>query len=292
MPKHQASRPIKPNEFILITGCSSGIGLATACLLHEQGYRVIASCRHAKDLPRIAAYGFFHCLALDLADSRCIEQAWKTLMNLTDNRLFALFNNGAFGLPGALEDISREALEYQFNTNVFGTHQLTQLAVKHMLEQGYGRILHNSSVLGYTAMSLRGSYNASKFALEGLAATQRLELFSDPVDIILLQPGPIMSQFRQNAFKHYQHWVSQKPSRYEHIYQHMIARLTAETATAPFTLPAEVVAQVVLKALQTKQPKIQYRITLPSKVFYLLRRLLPAGWLDRILILVSGGGKR
>ncbi len=287
-----SSRPIRPYECVLITGCSSGIGLASAQLLHQQGYKVIAAYRNPDDFARLEAYGFYANVQLDLADPNSVEQAWQRVLDITDQHIYALFNNAAFGTPGALEDISRKALENQFQTNVFGTHQLTQLAIKQMLKQGYGRIIHNSSVLGFTAMSLRGSYNASKFALEGLAATQRLELAHDPIDLVLLQPGPIMSQFRHNAYQNFLQWVAGQPSRHAQTYQNMIARLTANTAPAPFTLPAEAVAQVLLAVLRSQRPKLQYRITLPSKAFHLLRRLLPARWLDRLLIIASGGGKR
>ncbi len=292
MKSMQSSRPIRPYDTVLISGCSSGIGLATAELLHRQGYQVIATYRKTEDLSRLEAYGFFGYIQLDLADSNSINQAWQKALDLSNHKIYALFNNAAFGIPGALEDVSREALENQFQTNVFGTHQLTQLAVKHMLVHGGGRILQNSSVLGFIPMSLRGSYNASKFALEGLTATQRLELANDPIDLVLLQPGPIISQFRHNAHQNYLKWIADQPSRYEATYHNMINRLTAETAPAPFTLPAEAVAEVALKALRAQRPKVHYAITFPTKAFHLIRRLLPARWLDYLLILASGGGKR
>ncbi|SFR51192.1 SDR family NAD(P)-dependent oxidoreductase [Thiomicrospira sp. ALE5] len=287
-----SSRPIRPYEYVLITGCSSGIGLATAELLQRHGYHVIATYRKTDDQQRLAAYGFAGLVQLDLADQNSVNQAWQQALEIASGQIYCLFNNAGFGIPGALEDISRAALEEQFHTNVFGTHQLSQLAIKQMLKQGYGRILHNSSVLGFTPMSLRGCYNASKFALEGLAATQRIELASKPIDIALLQPGPIVSQFRHNAHQNFIRWVADQPSRHEQTYQNMIARLTANTAPAPFTLPAEAVAKVALKALRAKRPKAQYAITLPTHLFHILRRLLPVRWLDRLLIKVSGEGKR
>ena len=191
------------SKTVFITGCSSGIGYTTAVELKSRGYRVICSARKQADVARLQAEGF-DCLQLDLADSVSIQQTVKQLLVLTDGRLDALFNNGAFGQPGAVEDLSRDVLRDQFETNVFGTHELTNLIIPVMRQQGYGRIIYNSSVLGFVAMKFRGAYNASKFALEGLVDTLRLELRGSGVEVVLIEPGPITSRFRANAFKLYQ----------------------------------------------------------------------------------------
>lgn len=173
---------------IFITGCSSGIGYTTADVLKKRGHRVICSARKAEDVARLIDEGY-ECLSLDLADSDSIQSAVDQLRVMTDDHVDALFNNGAFGQPGAVEDLSRDVLRQQFETNVFGTHELTNLIIPLMRKQGSGRIIYNSSVLGFVAMKFRGAYNASKFALEGLADTLRLELRGSGIDVVLIEPG-------------------------------------------------------------------------------------------------------
>ena len=246
-------RPILPPEPILITGCSSGIGYRTARHLQDLGYHVIATARNPKDVAWLQ--GEFNAFHLDLNDSASIDLAIANILTLTSNRLSAVFHNGAFGLPGALEDISRDALRHQFETNVFGTHELNIKLIAHFRRQGYGRILFNSSILGFAAMAYRGAYNASKYAIEGMADTLRLELHDTQIAICLIEPGPIDSRFRANAYQAFQDWVQTENSHHQHAYQAMITRLTANEKTAPFTLPAQAVAEVVAQALAARCPK-------------------------------------
>lgn len=285
--------PIMPPQTILITGCSSGIGHHSAHALQNLGYRVIACARETQDVERLGEEGL-HVIQLDLADSNSIEEAWHEIIELSNGQIDALFNNAAFGLPGAVEDLSREALEHQFATNVFGTQQLTNLAIKHMRHQGHGRIIYNSSVLGFAAMAYRGAYNASKYAIEGLADTLRVELKHDPIQISLIEPGPILSQFRANAYREFKQWVEPlaQNSVHQKNYQSMISRLAKTEASAPFTLGPEAVCRSLLHALQSKHPKARYRVTLPTKVFALLKRLLPTRALDWVLAKAGGDGRR
>ena len=187
--------PIKTKN-ILITGCSSGIGYKTAEILKNRGHKVIASARKQADVQRLKKAGF-ESLQLDLAESNSIQQAVDKTLEHFDGKIDALFNNGAFGQPGAVEDLSRDVLRQQFETNFFGTHELTNLILPAMRQQGQGRIIYNSSVLGFVALTYRGAYNASKFALEGLADTLRLELQDTQIKVILIEPGPIESDFRK-----------------------------------------------------------------------------------------------
>lgn len=274
------------DKAILITGCSTGIGYATAVSLKNRGYRVICTARKPEDIERLQEEGF-ECLALDLRDSNSIQQMVVQLKNLTDNQLYAVFNNGAYGQPGAVEDLSREALRTQFETNLFGTHELTNLLIPIMREQGHGRIIYNSSILGFVAMKFRGAYNASKFALEGLADTLRLELKGSGIHIVLIEPGPIISDFRKNAFAQYQAHIDKTTSFHRATYEAMEARLNKEGPAAPFTLPATAVADAVIKALESKSPKYRYPVTFPTHLFAWLKRLLPASWLDRILLSIE-----
>lgn len=190
-------------QTLLISGCSTGIGYRAAVLLKQRGYRVIASVRKAKDMTRLTSEGF-ETVRLDLADSKSIQNAVQQVIKMTDGKIDGLFNNGAFEQLGAVEDLSREVLREQFETNVFGTHELTNLIIPLMRTQGKGRIIYNSSVLGLIAMGYRGAYNASKFALEGLVDTLRLELYGTNIHLSLIEAGPISSDFRKNAFALYQ----------------------------------------------------------------------------------------
>lgn len=276
---------IKP-QTVFITGCSSGIGYATAVSLKNRGHRVICSVRKPEDVAGLMDKGF-ECLRLDLADSDSIQQAVQKLADMTDGRIDALFNNGAFGQPGAVEDLSREALRNQFETNFFGTHELTNLLIPLMRKQGHGRIIYNSSVLGFVAMKFRGAYNSSKFALEGLADTLRLELRGSGIHIVLIEPGPIESRFRQNAFAMYRKYINSDFSAHRQTYKAMEARLQKPGPAAPFTLPASAVAEKVIHALESRRPKSRYPVTVPSHLFAWLKRMLPTAWLDKILISVE-----
>ncbi len=190
------------NKSILITGCSTGIGLCVAQGLQDRGYRVFATARKKDDVKKLQSLGL-ESLQLDLDDSQSIQTAVKEILNRTNGTLDALFNNGAYGQAGAVEDLSRDVLRQQFETNVFGWHELTNLVLPVMLKQGHGRIIQNSSVLGFVALKFRGAYSASKYAIEGLTDTLRQELSGTNIFISLVEPGPIESQFRKNSFAMY-----------------------------------------------------------------------------------------
>ncbi len=270
------------SKTILITGCSSGIGYTTAVELQKRGHNVIATARKPDDVSRLQQEGFT-AMQLDLADSNSIQQAVEWAVKLTDGKIDALFNNGAFGQPGAVEDLSRDVLRFQFETNLFGTHELTNLIIPLMRKQGHGRIIYNSSVLGLVAMTYRGAYNASKFALEGLADTLRLELHGTNIHISLIEPGPILSDFRKNAFVLYKKNIDPTHSHHKEAYKAMEARLQKEGAAVPFTLPGQAVSEKVIHALEARQPKMRYYVTFPTYLFAFLKRILPMSWLDALL---------
>ncbi|GAB6140098.1 SDR family oxidoreductase [Methylosoma difficile] len=270
---------------ILITGCSTGIGYTTAVELKKRGHFVIATARKADDVARLAQEGFT-ALPLDLTDSNSIRAAVEAALSLADGKIDALFNNGAYGQPGAVEDLSRAALREQFETNFFGTHELTNLLIPIMRRQGHGRIIYNSSILGLVAMTYRGAYNASKFALEGLADTLRLELHNTGIHICLVEPGPILSDFRKNAMAQYAKNIDASRSFHKETYQAMEARLQKEGPAAPFTLPATAVAEKVIHAVEARKPKSRYYVTFPTYLFAYLKRILPTSWLDALVRLI------
>ena len=265
---------------ILITGCSSGIGLCLAHGLRSEGYRVFATARQSDDVDKLKALGF-ESLLLDLSSSSSINTAISELYQKTDS-LYALINNGAYGQAGALEDISRDALEKQFQVNVFGWHELTNLVLPKMRIEDVGRVIYISSVLGFVAMPFRGPYVASKFAIEGLVNTLRLELSNTNIKFSLIQPGPIESQFRANAYLAFKENVDSSNSNYKDEYDLMIKRLESDKK-AQFTLPPEAVLKSVIHALKSSSPKIHYRVTFPTKLFAFLGRILPSSWMDKIL---------
>ena len=273
---------------VLITGCSSGIGLCLAEGLRSAGYYVFATARKEEDVAKLKKLGF-DALLLDLASSNSIRTAIYDLFQKTES-LYALINNGAYGQAGALEDISREALEKQFQANVFGWHELTNLVLPSMKARNKGRVIYISSVLGFVAMPFRGPYVASKFAIEGLVDTLRLELKQTKIKLSLVQPGPIESKFRQNALLAFKENVDSSNSDYKREYKTMIERLNSDK-NVQFTLSPESVLRCVLHALESKTPKNHYRVTFPTKLFGILCRILPSSWMDNILSRADNGDK-
>jgi NAD(P)-dependent dehydrogenase (short-subunit alcohol dehydrogenase family) len=275
---------------ILITGCSSGIGHACAHGLAARGWQVIASARKSEDVARLAAEGL-KAVALDLNDPASIQDGLGAALAHTGGHLDALFNNGAYGQPGAVEDLTREVLRAQFETNLFGWHDLTRRVIPIMRAQGRGRIVQNSSVLGLIALPFRGAYVASKFALEGLTDTLRLELAGSGIAVSLIEPGPILSRFRDNAYAVYQRTIDAEQSVHRETYARMVARLTAEGPTQPFTLPPEAVLKKLIHALESRRPRPRYYVTFPTYLMGTLRRVLRTRALDSVLTRVSRGGQ-
>ncbi|MBS0300519.1 MAG: SDR family oxidoreductase [Proteobacteria bacterium] len=267
---------------VLITGCSSGIGYCVAKGLQARGYRVFATARKRDSVEKLLAEGL-ESFRLDLTDSNSIHFAFEETMRRTNGELYALFNNGAFGLPGAVEDLNRDALRAQFETNVFGWQELTNLAIPVMRQQGYGRIIQNSSVLGFVTLPFRGAYNASKYAIEGLSDTLRLELKGSNVYVSLIEPGPISSLFRMNAVKALQKYIDIENSVHREKYQGVLARLNKQGPAVPFTLPPEAVLKRVIHALEASKPQARYYVTVPTYLFGILKRILSTRALDAIL---------
>ncbi|MCA1921714.1 SDR family oxidoreductase [Buttiauxella noackiae] len=250
---------------VLITGCSSGIGLACAEDLKRQGYRVLAACRKPEDVERMNQSGFTGVL-LDLDSPESVKTAAAYVIELTDNRLYGLFNNGGFGVYGPLQTLSREQLEQQFSTNLFGTHQLTMLLLPAMLPHREGRIVMTSSVMGLVSTPGRGAYAASKYALEAWSDALRMELHHSGIKVSLIEPGPIRTQFTQNVNQTQADHPVENPG-----------------IAARFTLGPEAVVEKVRHAFESPKPKLRYPVTLVAHALSWLRRLLPGRMLDKIL---------
>lgn len=282
---------MNPNPVILVTGCSSGIGHVVAHGLKARGWRVFATARKAEDVNRLNGEGL-ESLVLDLDDPASIRAAFDEIMARTGGRLDGLFNNGGFGQVGAVEDLTRAALREQFETNLFGWLELTNLAIPVMRRQGHGRIVMNSSVLGYAAFAYRGAYNAVKFALEGLTDTLRHELHGTGIQVSLVEPGPITSRFRENCLPHFERHIDWRNSVHRGQYESQMTRLRKPGPAAPFTLPPEAVLEKVVHALESRRPRARYPVTVPAIAFWWLKRLLPVRAMDWLLMRASGGGKR
>ena len=266
---------------ILITGCSSGIGLASARAMKARGWRVFATARKPDDIKRLRDEIGVESLYLDYAEPASIAAAADDVLAATGGTLAALFNNGAYGQPGAVEDLRPEVLRAQFEANVFGWHDLTTRLIPAMRAQGEGRIVFCSSVLGLIAAPYRGAYCASKFAVEALADALRIELAPSGIKVILIEPGPIASRFVEHALEAYRRNIDLEGSPHRAIYRARIARLE-EGGSQTFKLGPEAVAAKLAGALASKRPRPRYYVTLPTYAAVLMRRLLPTRVLDAV----------
>lgn len=272
---------------ILITGCSSGIGYDAAVTLHQRGWFVIATCRAEADCARLREQGLTS-FPLDYADERSVREGAAQALSLTDGKLFALFNNGAYAIPGAAEDLPRDALRAIFETNLFGQFELINLLLPTFKRNGAGRIVNCSSVLGMTAMKYRGAYNATKFAMEGLTDTMRLENLDSPVRFCLIEPGPINTRIRENSIPHFERWIdtesSAQSAQYEQTLKPRLYRTAPEeTGNDRFELEPDAVTLRLIEALESDRPKPRYFVTTPTYLAAFLKRLLTTPALDRIV---------
>lgn len=268
---------------ILITGCSSGIGHDAAHGLSRAGWRVFATCRRQDDCDRLISEGL-ESFVLDYADEASIEAAVAETLGRTGGTLDAVFNNGAFACPGAVEDLPRGALREIFETNLFGVHDLTRRVIPVMRAQGHGHIVNCSSVLGFTGLKWRGAYVATKFAMEGLSDVLRLEMRDTGVRVVLIEPGPITSLIRMNSIPHFERWIDWRSSARRAQYEAtLLKRLYEKGGPDRWELPASAVTTVLLRALSTSNPRPRYRVTTPTRVMAILRRILPGRALDAFL---------
>jgi NAD(P)-dependent dehydrogenase (short-subunit alcohol dehydrogenase family) len=269
---------------ILITGCSSGIGYDAAHGLKARGWRVFAACRQQADVDRLRGEGL-ESLQLDYADPASIRAALAHVLEQTGGTLDALFNNGAYACPGAAEDLPREALAEIFEVNVFGWHDLTRLVIPVMRAQGHGRIVNCSSVLGLVVAPWRAAYNATKYAIEALSDTLRIEMRGTGIDVILIEPGPIASRIRANSIPHFERWIDWQSSPRADQYRSTLLKRLYEPKNRKdrFELPAAAVTAKLIHALESPRPRARYRVTVPTHAMALLRRILPTRALDWVL---------
>ncbi len=270
---------------ILITGCSSGIGYESALYLHKAGYMVFATAREESDVQRLQSEGL-NAHQLDVSNQKSIQKALKWVLDQNSGKLFALFNNAGFGQPGAIEDLPSKALREQFETNVFGLVAMTQAVLPIMRAQGHGRIIQHSSVLGIVSLKFRGAYNASKYAVEGICDTLRLELTDTDIHVSLLNTGPVESDFRKNAIKNFKKYIDLNSSTFKKQYQSEILSEQNSNQASAFTLKPDAVIEKIVLALESKNPAPRYYITRATYILGFLKRILSTRALDKVLIRV------
>ncbi len=268
---------------ILITGCSSGIGYDAAHTLHKRGWRVFATCRQEVDCERLRSEGL-ESIQLDNADPSSIVAALTEILTRTNGTLDAVYNNGAFGIPGLVEDLPRDAFRAIFETNLFGYFDIINRLMPVFRNQGHGRIINCSSVLGLTALRFRGAYNATKFAMEGLTDTMRLDCRRLPIHFILIEPGPITTMIRQKAQPQFERWIDWQNSPNRDYYERIVMpRLyDASGKVDPFELPPSAVTKKLIHALESRRPKPRYYVTAPTYFMGLMKRFMTTRMLDRL----------
>lgn len=269
---------------ILITGCSSGIGFDAALGLKARGWRVFASCRQEADCARLRDEGF-ESPRLDYSDATSIQAALAEVLEATGGTLDALFNNGAYAMPGAAEDLPAAALREIFEANVFGWHDLTRRVIPVMRAQGHGRIVNHGSVLGIVVAPWRSAYNATKFATEALTNTLRIEMRDTPIHVSLLNTGPVTSKIRQNSIPHFERWIDWKNSPRAAQYENSLLKRLYQDRSKPdtFELPPSAVTVKLIHALESPRPRPRYFVTRATWLMETARRVLPTAVLDRML---------
>lgn len=267
----------KVRRSILITGCSSGIGLASARMMKERGWRVLATARRGEDLAMLEGQVGVEALPLELADPASVAACAEEALSRTGGTLYALFSNGGFGQVGAVEDISSELLRRQMEINVVGGHELMRRVVPAMRRCGEGRIVMCSSVLGLVSGPYRGAYCASKFALEALSDALRLELQGTGIRVSIIEPGPIRSRFLERSLANFKQSIDIEASPHRANYLRRLAAMEAGGKSV-FKLEPEAVACKLVHALESPRPKARYFVTLPTYMAAAAKRLLPT-WL-------------
>lgn len=276
------SNPGQELRSIIVTGASSGIGAHCARALKTEGWRVFATARKPEDIAALEADGV-EAFYLDYSEAASIEALVTAVLDRTGGKLDALFNNGAYAQPGAVEDLAVAALKEQFEANFFGWHDLTRRLVPVMRRQGHGRIVHCSSILGLTPVRFRGAYSASKHALEALMLCQRQELAGSGVHVSLIEPGPVTSKIASNGLVWFLKNIDHENSVHRADYQAQLERLRAGGSQSRLKPGPEVVHKALRHALLSRRPRPHYVVTVPARIGVMLKRILPASMLYRLL---------
>ena len=264
-------------QVVLITGCSSGVGRATALEAARRGHRVFASARRREDLSFLPSQRGVTALLLDVTDAASVARAVEAVLREA-GRLDALINNAGFGQYGAVEDVSPEEWRRQFDVNLFGAVVAIRAVLPAMRTARRGTIVNVSSVAGKISIPFAAPYCASKHALEAVSDALRVEVAPFGIRVVVVEPGPISTRFGETAREKVSGIVA-RPGPYSAFYP--AAERAMETDFTKGRLPPEAVARVILRAVESSDPKPRYRVTSMAKVFLPLRRVLPDRFLDR-----------
>ena len=268
---------------ILITGCSSGIGKDVAITLHNKGWRVFATCRSKTDCTFFTKLGI-ESFPLDLLKEESINCAVNLVKEKTKSQLDVLFNNGAYAIPGAIQDIPRSAMREIFEVNVFGQIDLINRCIPLMMSSDYPKIINCSSVLGFISLPYRGLYSATKYSIEALTDALRRENYDSKIKFVLIQPGPINTDIKKKSIKHFEKWIDWKKSIHQKTYENkVIKRLYDNSYKDSFNsyeLQPDEVTKILINVLNSKKPKARYKITIQTKIAQIMIKLLPTNTLD------------
>lgn len=263
---------------VLITGASSGIGKATTEKLLDDGYTVYASARSTDKLKYLKARGA-EILELDVTQDESMKSGVDRIKS-EGGRLDILINNAGYGSYGALEDVPMEEARHQFEINVFGLGRLTQLVLPQMREQSFGKIVNITSVGGKIYEPLGSWYHASKFAVEGLSDCLRLELQPFGIDVIIVEPGPIRTEWGSIAIEKLMRMSGH--TAYAKAAQ-TGAKLLAISNDEKVASEPEVIANTISKALKAKQPKARYAAGTGAKFLVTFRKFASDALMDRFM---------
>ena len=269
---------------ILITGCSSGIGKNAAITLHNKGWRVFATCRSKNDCKFFKNLGI-ESFELDLQSEKSINNAVELIKKKTKSRLDALYNNGAYAIPGAIQDMPRDALREIFEVNVFGQIDLINKCIPLMMSSESPKIINCSSVLGFISLPYRGVYSATKFSIEALTDAMRRENYNEKLKFVLIQPGPINTSIKQKSIKHFEKWLDWKNSAHKKTYENQVLKRlynNSKNSLGFFELQPEAVTKILIKVLNSKRTKERYEITIPTRIARIMIKFLPTNVLDWI----------
>jgi len=269
---------------ILITGCSSGIGKNAAITLHNKGWRVFATCRSKNDCKFFKNLGI-ESFELDLQSEKSINNAVELIKKKTKSRLDALYNNGAYAIPGAIQDMPRDALREIFEVNVFGQIDLINKCIPLMMSSESPKIINCSSVLGFISLPYRGAYSATKFSIEALTDAMRRENYKEKLKFVLIQPGPINTSIKQKSIKHFEKWLDWKNSAHKKTYENQVLKRlynNSKNSLGFFELQPEAVTKILIKVLNSKRTKERYEITIPTRIARIMIKFLPTNVLDWI----------
>jgi NAD(P)-dependent dehydrogenase (short-subunit alcohol dehydrogenase family) len=271
---------VNSSRAVLITGCSSGIGAATARRLHGKGYPVYASARRVETLAELAAAGI-RTLQLDVTDEASTQAAVKRI-NDEQGAVGILINNAGFGVIGTVEEVPLDTMRAQFETNLFGAARLIQLVLPGMRDQGWGRIINISSIFGKVGLPGSAHYDASKHALEGFSDALRLEVARFGVRTVLIQPGPVRSRFGDNLVTEligddpaYREFRSNLTQWFASLFDQDRPNLPGRLANTP-----DDVAAVIERAVRARRPRARYPVGMIARGMLMLRRTLPDAVFD------------